>query len=178
MDSHVPVCRTRRAFMSHFGNDRLVVERLAVEIVSVVEIVVIGRAGARALRRRRTLQELRRMTLAARFARLARHPLGRVAADLRLQLDDVEEDVGLAAQFVRHHRRLSGDGGDHRHPDAAPLHRLDERTKVAVAGEQNHVIDGTGDLHGVDRESMSMLPLTLRRPVWSTNSLVALVTTA
>jgi hypothetical protein len=62
---------------------------------SVFEIVVVieGRAGARPLRRRRTLQELRRVAL-ARLARFARRALGRIAADLRLQLYDVEEDVG------------------------------------------------------------------------------------
>src|SRR6516225_2939532 len=63
---------------------------------SVFEIVVVieGRAGARRLRRRRTLQELWRVAL-ARLARFARRALGRIAADLRLQLYDVEEDVGL-----------------------------------------------------------------------------------
>src|SRR5207247_248345 len=62
---------------------------------SVFEIVVvIGRsAGACPLRHRGALQELRRMPIAAWLARLARGALGRIAADLRLQLDDVEEDV-------------------------------------------------------------------------------------
>src|SRR5436309_1702562 len=68
--------------------------RLVLEIVVVIE----SRARARPLRRRRALQELRRVAL-ARFARFARRALGRVAADLRLQLDDVEEDVGLPAQL-------------------------------------------------------------------------------
>jgi len=49
---------------------------------SVFEIVVVieGRAGARRLRRRRTLQELRGVAL-ARLARFARRTLGRIAAE-------------------------------------------------------------------------------------------------
>jgi hypothetical protein len=51
---------------------------------SVVEIVVVdGCAGASALWRRGTLQELRSMTL-ARFARFTRRALSRVATDLGL----------------------------------------------------------------------------------------------
>src|SRR2546427_8567165 len=78
---------------------------------SVFEIVVVieGRAGARRLRRRRTLQELWHVAL-ARLARFACHALGRIAADLRLQLYDVEEDVGLPAQLGGNHRRLRPDG--------------------------------------------------------------------
>ena len=33
-----------------------------------------------------------------------------------------------------------------------PLHGLDQRSEVAVAGEQNHVVDMPGHLHRVDRE--------------------------
>ena len=65
-------------------------------LVFVVEVI----RGARALRRGRALQELRRVaavTAAALtapvVARRAGRALGRVAADLALQLDDVEEDV-------------------------------------------------------------------------------------
>ena len=46
--------------------------------------------------------------------------------------------------------------------------------RVAVAGEQNHVVDRVGISMASTASSMSMLPLTLR--VRSTN-LVALVTT-
>ena len=62
---------------------------------SVFEIVVVieRRAGALRLRRRRTLQELRHVAV-VRLARFPRRALGRIAADLRLQLYDVEEDVG------------------------------------------------------------------------------------
>src|ERR1700761_3424059 len=74
----------------------------------VVEIVVIGprRHGGGAL------QELRRV-----MTRLARGgALGRIAAELGLQLDQVGENVGLTAQFVGDHRRLAGDGRDHGNP--------------------------------------------------------------
>src|SRR5438477_7572572 len=72
--------------------------------------------GARPLRRDRALQELRMLAAFATalaavaiVTRRARRPLGRVASDLALQFDDIEEDVGLAAQLVGYHRRLCGD---------------------------------------------------------------------
>ena len=63
---------------------------------SVFEIILIVEGGARsrALRRGGALEELGRV---ARLARFARRPLGRIAADLGLQLDDVEEHIGLPA---------------------------------------------------------------------------------
>ena len=76
----------------------------------------------------------------------------RVAADLVLQLDDVDELVGLAAQFVGDHRRLRRDGRHHDDAHAAPLHRLDQRAEIAVAGEQHHLVDMRRDLHGIDRK--------------------------
>jgi hypothetical protein len=42
-----------------------------------------------------------------------------IAADKRLQLNDVDEVIGLAAQLIRNHRRLAGNRRD-RH-DAAPF---------------------------------------------------------
>ena len=77
-------------------------------LVGVVVFVGPDRS-ARALRRRRALQELRRMgcrAIVAGRAAFACRPLRRVAADLGLQLDDVDEYVSLAAQLVRNHRRL------------------------------------------------------------------------
>src|ERR1700753_4293772 len=82
-------------------------------LVSVLEVVVIGprRHGGRAL------QELRCV-----MARLARGgALGWIAAELGLQLDEVGEDVGLAAQLVGDHRRLADDGGGNRDAHAAAL---------------------------------------------------------
>ena len=58
----------------------------------------------------------------------------------------------MAAQLVSDHGRLRRDGGHHGHAHAAPLHRFNQRTKIAVAGEQHHVIDRAGDFHGIDRE--------------------------
>src|SRR5262249_10526811 len=67
----------------------------------VLEIFVVAGSRVGALRCRTALQELR--VALARLARFARRPLGRIASDLRLQFDDVEEDVCLAAQLVGHH---------------------------------------------------------------------------
>src|SRR5262249_5634648 len=58
----------------------------------------------------------------------------------------------LPSQFVRNHGGL----GRHRRSDSdahpPSLHRFHQRPKVAVAREQHHVIDMTGNLHGVDGE--------------------------
>ena len=69
---------------------------------------------------------------------------------LSCSLHDVDELVGLAAQFVGNHRRLRRHGGDDGDAHAAPLHRLDQRTEIAVAGKQHHVVDRAGELHGID----------------------------
>ena len=77
-------------------------------LVGVVVFVGPDRS-ARSLRRRWPLQELRRMrcrAIVAGRAALACGPLRGVAADLGLQLYDVDENVSLAAQLVRNHRRL------------------------------------------------------------------------
>src|SRR4051812_41459167 len=63
--------------------------------------------AARPLRDRAALEELRGV-----LTLLTRRPVSGtfswIAADLSLQLDDVDELVGLAAQFVGDHRRLRG----------------------------------------------------------------------
>src|SRR5262249_38400969 len=87
--------------------------------------------GNGALRGRTALQELRHVPRLAGFAGRA---LPRIAADLGLQLDDVDELVGLAAQLIGEHRRLRRDGGDHADAPPTPLHRLDQRAEIAVAG--------------------------------------------
>ena len=69
-----------------------------------------------------------------------------------LQLDDVDELVRLPAQLVGHHRWLCRDGRYYRYPNPTALHRLDQRAKIAVAGEQHHLVDMLGDLPGVDRK--------------------------
>ena len=73
------------------------------------------------------------MTRLARFAWLTRCALGWIAPYLRLQFDNIEEDVGLTAEFVRDHRRLRRDRRYDGHPHAAALHRFDQRAEVAVA---------------------------------------------
>jgi hypothetical protein len=68
-------------------------------LVGVVVLVGPNR-GARALRRRWPLQELRRMgcrAIVAGRAALAWGSIRGVAADLGLQLDDVDKHVSLAA---------------------------------------------------------------------------------
>ena len=90
--------------------------------------------------------------------------LGRIAAQFRLQLDEVGEDVGLAAQLVGDHRRLAGDGGDHRDADAAALYCFHQRAEIAVARKQHDLVDVLGELHaghGLDyqtAETISALP--------------------
>ncbi len=88
----------------------------------------------------------------AYLAALAGRALGRVPSHLGPQLRQVGEDIGLAAEFVGGHRRLAGDAGDHSDADAAALHRLDQRTEIAVARKQDHLVDLAGELHGMDRE--------------------------
>src|SRR5690349_19368983 len=69
--------------------------------VSLLEVVIAPRRH-----RGRALQELRRVMARLTIAAVARSgAFGRVAAELGLQLDEVGEDVGLAAQLVGDHRR-------------------------------------------------------------------------
>src|SRR4051812_4445627 len=85
-------------------------------------------------------------------ARWPRGALPWIAPDLALQLDNVQEDVGLAAQLVGHHRRLRRDGGDHRYPHALALDGLDQRAEIAIAREQHDVVDMRRDLHRMHRK--------------------------
>src|SRR3954468_12311906 len=74
---------------------------------SLVEVVIAPRRH-----RRRALEELRGMMARLAVTAVTRGgAFGRVAAELGLQLDEVGEDVGLAAQLVGDHRRLAGDRG-------------------------------------------------------------------
>ena len=78
--------------------------------------------------------------------------LGRVAAELGLQLDEVGEDVGLAAQLVGDHRRLARNRRNHGNADAAPLHRFHQRAEIAVTRKQHDLVDMLGEFHGIDGE--------------------------
>src|SRR5262245_59639969 len=68
------------------------------------------------------------------LAGFAGRALARIATDLGLQLDDVDELVGLAAQLIGDHRRLCRGAGDHGDTHPAALHRLDQRAEIPVAG--------------------------------------------
>src|ERR1035437_1727006 len=92
-------------------------------------------------------QELRRMRRLARS-----RTFGRIAAEFGLQLHQIDEYIGLAAQFVGDHRWLARNRRDHGNPDAAALHRFDQRAEIAVAGKQYDLIDMLGELHRIDRE--------------------------
>jgi class 3 adenylate cyclase len=61
--------------------------------------------------------------------------------------------------------------------DAAASHRRHQRAEIAVAREQNHLVDMLGDSITFTPSSTSILPFIFRRPLASTNSLIALVTT-
>ena len=56
-------------------------------------------------------------------------------------LGEFQELVGLAAQFVGHHRRAGADRGHHGDPHAFALHRLHQPAEVGIAAEQDRVID-------------------------------------
>ena len=93
------------------------------------------------------------------------------------QVGQVDEGVGLAAQVVGGHRRLRLDGGDHGHPHALALHRLDQPAEVAVAGEQHHVVDVRPAISIMSTAiSMSMSPRQRLRPWQSVYSRADLVT--
>jgi hypothetical protein len=107
--------------------------------LSIVEVVRRRHGG-------RTLQELRgAMT---RFARS--RALGRIAADLGLQFQEVGENIRLAPQFVGNYRWLAGNGRNHGDVDAAALNRLHQRAEVTVAGKQHHLVNVTCEFHGID----------------------------
>src|SRR5262249_9713188 len=61
-----------------------------------------------------------------RFAR--RGPLRELAGDFGAQFAEIDEDVGLAAQFVGDHRRLARYGRNHSDANTATLYRFDQRT--------------------------------------------------
>src|SRR6478752_1412457 len=93
---------------------------------SLLEVVIAPRRH-----RGRALEELRSVVARLALAAIARgRALGRVAAKLGLQLDEIGEDVGLAAQLVGDHRRLAGDRGHDSDADAAALHGFDQRAEI------------------------------------------------
>ena len=75
-----------------------------------------------------------------------------IAPDPLDQMGEIDELVGLTAQLVRHHRRLGRNRRYDRHPDALSLDRFDQRSEVAIAGEQDHEVEMRRHVHGVDRK--------------------------
>lgn len=69
---------------------------------------------------------------------------------MRGEVHELDEVVGLAPQFVGHHRRLRLDGADHGDPHALPLHGVDQPAEIAVPREEEDVIHLVGHLHGID----------------------------
>ena len=74
------------------------------------------------------------------------------ALDLGGELVELDELVRLTPQFVGNHRRLGPDRGHDGCAHAFALHSFDQRAEVAVAGEQNHVIDPVDHFHHVHRQ--------------------------
>src|SRR3954464_8578358 len=97
---------------------------------SLLEVVLAPRRRHRGC----ALEELRSVVARLAVAAVTRGgAFGRVAAGTGLQLDEVGEDVGLAAQLVGDHRRLARDSGTHGDPHAAALKALAQGPKVAIA---------------------------------------------
>jgi hypothetical protein len=95
--------------------------------------------------------ELRNPTVSQTLAPLAGcRALQRISADLRLQLREVREDVGLAPQFVGDHRWLTRYRRNHRNADTPTLDCFDKGAESSIAGEQDHLVDLTGEIHGID----------------------------
>src|SRR5215510_877630 len=145
-DSPVLVCRQSLPLRTNPPGAR---RRHADKIMRATKTLLIGVVvfvgsdrGARALWRRRPLQELRRMgcrAIVTGRASLACRPLGRVSADLGLQLDDIDEYISLATQLVCNHRRLRRYGRDHSYANPSALYGFDKRAEIAVTREEHHV---------------------------------------
>ena len=58
---------------------------------------------------------------------------GGIAADLLFEVVQIDELIGLAAQFVGDHRRLGVQGGDHADALALLLQRFHQRPEIAIA---------------------------------------------
>ena len=76
-------------------------------------------------------------------------PLARVTANLLLQIGQIDELIGLPAEFVCGHGRVGGEGRNDGDPLALVLQRFHQGAEIAVAGEYHQVIEMVGELHGV-----------------------------
>src|SRR5260370_26133923 len=81
--------------------------------------------------------------------------------DLRLQFHEVDEDVSLPSQLIGDHwraafyRRHDGDA------NPATLQGFDQRTKIAISGKQDDLMEVIGELHRVDRKFNAYVALQL-----------------
>src|SRR6266576_4136386 len=74
------------------------------------------------------------------------------AADLRLQLRQVDKDVCLATEVVCDDRWLTCHCGHHGNADALALQCLHKRAKVAVARKQHYLVELSGKFHRIHCE--------------------------
>ncbi len=85
--------------------------------------------------------------------------------DLRLQFHEVDEDVSLPSQLIGDHwrpafyRRHDGDA------NPATLQGFDQRTKIAISGKQDDLIEVIGQRHRVDRKFNAYVALQLTAPL-------------
>src|ERR1700690_3992190 len=73
-----------------------------------------------------------------------------LARNLRLELFQLNEVVGLAAKLVRHHRRLRADRRDHADATALALGSLDQAAEIPVPGKDHDMVDLFGHFHNID----------------------------
>lgn len=67
-------------------------------------------------------------------------------------MGEVDELVRLPAQLVRNHWRMGIQGRDHADPLAAALQRRGQTTESAIAREQDDMLHGIVELHGLHRQ--------------------------
>src|SRR5882757_11382227 len=88
-----------------------------------------------------------------------------VTTDLRLQFHEVDEDVSLPPQLIGGHwrptfyRRHDGDA------NPVTLQGFDQRTKIAISGKQDDLIEIIGQLHRIDRKINAYVALQLTAPL-------------
>jgi hypothetical protein len=60
-------------------------------------------------------------------------------ANLVFEVRQIEELIGLAAKFIRNHRRLSGERGHNGDPLAQLLERGYKAPEIAIAGKNQKI---------------------------------------
>ncbi len=74
-------------------------------------------------------------------------PLTALAFDEFLEIGQLDKNIGLAAYFIGNHRRFGNNRADYRHPPTFALNRLDQPTKIAIAGKDHDMIQMWLDFH-------------------------------